>query len=27
VVETDGRDYRIAYAVIEKANYEHDWSA
>ena len=26
VVETDGREYRIAYPVIEKANYEHDWS-
>jgi ribosome maturation factor RimP len=27
VVELEGRDYRIALPLIEKANYEHDWSA
>jgi ribosome maturation factor RimP len=27
VVELEGREYRIAFPQIEKANYEHDWSA
>jgi ribosome maturation factor RimP len=27
VVELEGREYRIAFPLIEKANYEHDWSA
>jgi ribosome maturation factor RimP len=27
VVALEGRDYRIAFPQIEKANYEHDWSA
>ena len=27
VVELEGREYRIALPSIEKANYEHDWSA
>jgi len=27
VVELEGRDYHIALPLIEKANYEHDWSA
>jgi ribosome maturation factor RimP len=27
VVAQDGVEFHIAYSVIEKANYEHDWSA
>ncbi|HEX2230141.1 MAG TPA: ribosome maturation factor RimP [Candidatus Binatia bacterium] len=27
VLAQDGRDYNIPFSVIEKSNYEHDWSA
>lgn len=27
VVAQDGREYRIGFPLIEKANYEHDWGA
>ena len=27
VVSQEGREFRIAFSLIEKANYEHDWSA
>jgi ribosome maturation factor RimP len=27
VVAQDGRNYNIPFSVIEKSNYEHDWSA
>ena len=27
VLAQDGRDYDIPFSMIEKSNYEHDWSA
>jgi ribosome maturation factor RimP len=27
VLAQDGRDYNIPFSIIEKSNYEHDWSA
>jgi ribosome maturation factor RimP len=26
-IEVDGKQYRIPFLMIEKSNYEHDWSA